>query len=62
MWLHVEIISTDSTNPPSKTEVSTSCFPTQCYVDVYKGELYDWIIQIIADKSEEFQPHVSLAV
>jgi hypothetical protein len=24
---------------------------------VYKGELYVWIIQIIADKSEEFQPH-----
>ena len=62
MWLRVEIISTDFTNPPSKTEVSTRCFPTQCYVDVYKGELYVWIIQIIADKSEGFHAHAFVAV
>ena len=64
MWLRGvdEIISTDFTNPPSKTEVRTRCFPTQCYVDVYKGELYVWIIQIIADKSEGFQAHAFVAV
>jgi hypothetical protein len=34
------------------------CVPTH-YVHMDNGELYSWIIQIIADKSERFQ---SLAV
>ena len=46
------MISADFTSPPSKTEVSRSSFPTQCYADVHKAELYIWIIQIIADNSE----------
>jgi hypothetical protein len=55
VWLRRvdEIISKDFTNPPSKTEVGARCFPTQCYVDVYKGQLYFWIIRIIADNSEK---------
>jgi hypothetical protein len=48
-----EVITKDFTNSPSKTEVGTRCFPTQCYLDVYKGELYFWIIRIIADNSEK---------
>jgi hypothetical protein len=47
------------TSPPSKTKVSRSSFPTQCYVDVHKAELYVWIIQIIADNSER---HVCVSV
>jgi hypothetical protein len=61
LWVD-EIISTDFTNPPSKTEVSKRCFTTQCYVDVYKSELYFWIIQIIADKSKGFQAHAFVEV
>jgi hypothetical protein len=49
----------DFTSPPSKTEVSRSSFPTQCYVDVHKAELYGWIIQIIVDNSER---HVCVSV
>jgi hypothetical protein len=40
----LEVISTDFTSPPSKTEVSRSSVPTQCCVDVHKTELYIWII------------------
>jgi hypothetical protein len=38
VWLGdlVAIISTDLTNSPSKTEVTTRFFATQCYVDVYE--------------------------
>lgn len=46
------MISADFTSPPSKTEVSRSRFPTQCYVSVHKAELCICIIQIIADISE----------
>ena len=34
-----------------------SSFPTHCFVDVYKTELYIWIIQIIAD---HFERHMCL--
>jgi len=47
-----EVISTDFTSPPSKNEIKRSSFPIQCIVDVHKTELYTWINQIIADKSE----------
>jgi hypothetical protein len=43
-----EVISVDFSSPPSKTEVSRSRFPTQCYVGVHKAELCIWIIQVIA--------------
>jgi len=46
-----KFISTNITSPPTKTEVSRSSFPTQCFVDVHKTELCTWIIQIIADNS-----------
>ena len=49
-----DIMSTGFTNPSSETDVSTSCFLTQCCVNVYKYELYVRIPQIIADK---FQSH-----
>ena len=49
----------DFTTPPSKTEVSRSSFPTQCFVDVHKTELYTWIIQIITDN---FERHVCVSV
>ena len=60
VWLRVlEVISVVFTSPPSKNEVSTSNFPTQCYLDVHKAALYIWIIQIIADNSEG---HVCVSV
>jgi hypothetical protein len=44
-----DMISTDFTNPASKT-VNTESFSTQCYVYVCKDELCVWILKIFADK------------
>jgi hypothetical protein len=38
----------------SKIELSFRCVRIRSYVDVHKGQLYDGIIRIIADKSERF--------
>jgi hypothetical protein len=54
-------ISRGFTNPPSKSEVGTKPFRTQCYVDVYAEELYIWITHIIADKCERLQQHAFVA-
>jgi len=45
------------TNLLSEINVSTGCFHTQCFVDVYKNGLYFRITQIIADKSGGFWSH-----
>ena len=43
----------------NRKQVNRSSFPTQCYVDVHRSDLYVWIIHIITDNSER---HMCLSV